>query len=179
MIGMPLFFLLVSLPQQSFAADQERSTLQPKEGTETLLTPVPPEKVKVEMFLAKKWKKEGKAIKQKLRDASVKRVKIQYFRFGDPPSNIAIGKNIPADIARLAIEIALTYNKEIATILPEFRFFSHYIAIGSSAFDEQAEIPILPEDLEKLRDPSLSTEEFHAFYRSLTGEDKGLPTYVD
>lgn len=176
MIGMPFLFLLISPPKQSFGAEPGETDLQP---TQDLITSVPPEKIKVEMFLAKKWKKEGKAIKQKLRDASVKRVKIQYFRLGDPPSNIAIGKHIPADIARLAIELALTYNREINTILPEFRFFAHYIAIGSSAFDEQSEIPILPEDLEKLRNPSLSTEEFHAFYRSLTGEDEGLPTYLD
>lgn len=141
------------------------------------LEPSKPEDIKVEIVLAKKWKKDDKIIKGKLKEASVHRVMIQYFRFGDPPTNIVIGKKVPADIARLAITIALTYNKDIKTILPEFRFFPHYIAIGSSAFDEQAEIPIFPEDLERLRDPSLSTEEFHALYRSITGEDQELQTY--
>ncbi len=141
------------------------------------IKPLKPEEIKVEMSLAKKWKPEDKTIKKKLHDVSVKRVKIQYFRFGDPPTNLVIGKDVPADIARLAIEIALDYNKDVRSILPEFRFFPHYIGIGSNAYDEQAEIPLFPEDLEKLRDPSLSTEAFHALYRSITGEDEARPTY--
>ncbi|MFQ5597933.1 MAG: hypothetical protein ACE5GK_07770 [Nitrospiria bacterium] len=151
--------------------------MRPKEPSAHQIQPLDPEKIKVEMVLSRKWKKEAKVIKEKLRKASVKRVMIQYVRVGNPPTNLVIGRDIPADIARLAIELALAYNKDIHTILPEFRFFPHYIAIGSSAFDEQAEIPIFPEDLERLRDPSLSTEEFHALYRSLTGEDEALPTY--
>lgn len=139
--------------------------------------PLKPEDIKVELILAKKWKKEDKAIKEIFREASIKRVFIQYFRHGQPPTNLVIGRDIPAHIGRLAIEAAILLNGGVDTLLPEFRFFPHYIAFGSSAFDEQAEIPIMPEELDKLRDPKLSTEEFHAYYRSITGEDKELPTY--
>ncbi|MBN4054850.1 hypothetical protein JYT87_03985 [Nitrospira defluvii] len=166
-----------SLGSQKGMSRSNTDLIPGEKASKEIVEPLKPEDIKVEMFLAKKWKKDDKIIKGRLKEASVKRIIIQYFRFGDPPTNIVIGKDIPADIARLAINIALTYNKDIKTILPEFRFFPHYIAIGSSAFDEQAEIPIFPEDLARLRDPSLSTEEFHTLYRSLTGEDQELQTY--
>ncbi len=139
--------------------------------------PLKPGDIKVELILAKKWKKEDKAIKEIFREAQITRVFIQYFRHGEPPTNLVIGRDVPAHIARLAIEAAILLNGGVHTILPEFRFFPHYIAFGSSAFDEQAEIPIMQEELDQLRDPKLSTEEFHTLYRSITGEDKELPTY--
>jgi len=173
-----VFSISIGLPETRAQGELLNSGFVSNEAVSKNIVPaLKPEEIKVEMVLARKWKKEDKIIKQKLRDSSVKRVMIQYFRFGDPPTNIVIGRDVPADIARLAIEIALAYNNDIKTILPEFRFFPHYIGIGSSAFDEQAEIPIFPEELERLRDPSLSTEEFHALYRSYTGEEEDLPTY--
>jgi hypothetical protein len=63
-------------------------------------------------------------------------------------------------------------------LLPEYRYFPKHIVIGSSAFDEASQIPITPDDLQRLRDSSLTTEQFHVLYRSLTGEDKRLPTYL-
>jgi hypothetical protein len=136
-------------------------------------------KILVELFLAKERKDDLDAIKKQFEAASITRLRTQFFRLGSPPENIAIGKNIPAEVARLAIRIALTYNRGIRFLLPEYRYFPDHIVIGSSAFDEKSQIPIRPEDVEKLADPSLSTEEFHRLYRSLTGEDKQLPTYLD
>jgi hypothetical protein len=60
----------------------------------------------------------------------------------------------------------------------QFRSFPDHIVIGSSAFDEASQIPINPEDVERLPDPSLTTPEFHELYRRLTGEDRRLPTYL-
>jgi hypothetical protein len=62
--------------------------------------------------------------------------------------------------------------------LPQFRYFPDHIVIGSSAFDEASQIPLSPEDVERLSDPSLTTPEFHQLYRRLTGEDRRLPTYL-
>lgn len=137
------------------------------------------EKILVELFLPAERKKDIDTIVKELQAVSIKRIRPQFFKMGKPIENIAIGKNIPAPVARLAIQLALTYNRGIKHILPEFRYFPDHIVIGSSAFDETSQIPILPEDLKRLTDPSLSTEEFHRLYRSLTGEDKKLPTYVD
>jgi hypothetical protein len=132
----------------------------------------------VELFLAKERKGDLDAIKKEFEAVGITRIRPQFFRLGNPPENIAIGKDIPADVARLAIRLAITYNRDIKYLLPEYRFFPDQIVIGSSAFDEKSQIPIGPEDLKKLSDPALTTNQFHELYRHLTGEDKRLPTYL-
>ena len=136
-------------------------------------------KILVELFLAKERKGDLDTIKKELEAAGITRIRPQFFRLGNPPENIAIGKNIPADVARLAIRLAVTYNRDIKSLLPEYRFFPDHIVIGSSAFDEKSQIPIRPEDLKRLSDPALNTPQFHDLYRELTGEDKRNPTYLE
>jgi hypothetical protein len=136
-------------------------------------------KILVELFLAKERKGDLDAIKKELEALGITRIRPQFFRLGNPPENIAIGKNIPADVARLAIRLAVTYNRDIKTLLPEYRFFPDQIVIGTSAYDQASEVPIRPEDLKRLSDPALSTPQFHDLYRQLTGEDKRNPTYLD
>jgi hypothetical protein len=135
-------------------------------------------KILVEIFLAPDRRDDLASIKKAFEDVSVTRVRVQFFRLGHPPLNIAIGDNVPASIARLAIGIAKTYNGGVKFLLPQYRFFPEHIAIGTSAFDEASHIPIRAEDLDRLSDPALTTSQFHALYRQLTGEDKRLPTYL-
>ncbi len=129
-------------------------------------------KILVEIFLATQHKGNLPEIKKEFETFSITRVRAQYFRVGNPPQNIAIGKNIPAPVSRLAIRMAITYNRGIKFLLPEERLSPNYLAFGTSMFDELFQIPISPEDLERLSDPSLTTAQFHALYRHLTGEDK-------
>lgn len=135
-------------------------------------------KLLVELFLAKERKGDLDAIKKEFEALGITRIRPQFFRLGNPPENIAIGKDVPADVARLAIRLAVTYNRDIKFLLPEYRFFPDQIVIGSSAYDEKSQIPIGAEDLKKLSDPALTSVQFHELYRHLTGEDKRLPTYL-
>jgi len=134
--------------------------------------------VLVEIFLAPEHKGDLPAIRKELASASVTRLQAQFFRLGNPPENIGIGKNVPAPIARKALGLALEYNRGVRFVLPEFRFFPEQIIIGTSAYDERSQIPITAEDLKGLLDPALTTPQFHELLRHLTGEDKGLPTYL-
>ncbi len=128
------------------------------------------EDIFVEVFLSLDRKEGFDAIRKAFEGHSIRRVSAQFFRKGNPPRNIAIGSQIPAPIARLVIDLAIQYNQGVTHLLPQFRFFPHQIAIGTSAFDERVPVAILPEDLERLKDPKLSTPEFHRHYRMLTGE---------
>ncbi len=129
------------------------------------------QKIFVEIFLSPIHKKDAVAIQDAFAGIGIRRVRIQFHRLGISPQNIAIGKNIPAAIARLALRLAIKYNDGIDALLPEYRFFPQQIAIGSSAFDEKSQVPIGREALQTLLDPALTTEPFHALYRHLTGED--------
>ncbi len=124
----------------------------------------------VDIFLSADHKDNFKIIRDQFAAHSIHKVKAQFFRQGNPPTNIAIGGQIHAEVARLVIDLAIKYNKGVTMLMPAFRFFPNQIAIGTSAFDESVPVAISPEDLERLKDPSLSTPEFHKLYKTLTHE---------
>jgi len=132
-------------------------------------------RILVEITLARERKVDFEAIRQAFAAMSISRIHRDFLRLGHPPRNIVFGRAVPAETAREAIRLAKKYNGGIAKILPERRFIPHYIGIGTSAFDELVQVPIAPADVERLADPSLSTEAFHRLYRCLTGEDRKGP----
>lgn len=131
------------------------------------VTEVDPREILVEISLSKDRKGDLDAIKQAFAKVGVTKVRAIVYQAGNPPTNLAIGRNVSAPIARLAMTLAQTYNRGITLLLPEERLASHYIGFGSSIFDESFQYPVAPEDVTRLADPSLSTDEFHALYRQL------------
>ena len=97
---------------------------------------------------------------------------VQYWRpkGGHPPTNIAIGSAVSAKDARFVIDFALKYNDRIDLLVLRPLNPPNYAAIATSAWDELSQIPITQEDLDRLRDPVLTTEEFHSLYYELTNE---------
>ena len=128
----------------------------------------------IEMWLAHKHKKNNREIREFLKSKNLKvlRHTIQYWRpkGGHPPTNIAIGSLVSAKDARLMIDIAIQYNDKIDGLILRPLNPPNYVAIATSAWDEQSEILITPEGLEKLRNPKLTTGEFQALYAELTNE---------
>lgn len=132
----------------------------------------------IEMWLAHKQKKNNREIRQFLKSKNLKvlRHTIQYWKpkGGHPPTNIAIGSAVSAADARMVIDMAILYNDEVDRLVLRPLNPPNYVAIATSAWDEQSEVRITPEDLEKLRDPKLTTQEFHSLYAQLTNEAKAI-----
>lgn len=130
----------------------------------------------IEIWLAHKHKKDNGEIRKilKSRHLKVLRNTIQYWkpRGGHPPTNIAIGSLVSAKDARMVIDMAIQYNDRVDLLILRPLNPPNYAAIATSAWDELSQIPVSQEDLERLRDPSLTTEEFHALYARLTDEKK-------
>ncbi len=128
----------------------------------------------IEMWLAHKHKKKKKELRSYLKSKSIKvlRHTIQYWkpRGGHPPTNIAIGGGLSAEDARLVIDLALQYNDDINGLIHQRLNPSNYVAIATSAWDDNSETPITQDQLAALRDSKLTTEEFHRLYRELTKE---------
>ena len=128
----------------------------------------------IELWLAHKHKKKNREIRKFLKSKQLKvlRHTIQYWKpkGGHPPTNIAIGSMVSARDARLMIDIAIKYNDKIDRLILRPLNPPNYVAIATSAWDEQSEVLINPEDLEKLRDPKLNTEQFQTLYAELTNE---------
>ena len=128
-------------------------------------------KILVELFLMRDRKGELDKIKKELQAASITRIRTYFYPAGKPVQILAVGRHTPAPLARLGIRLALTYNEGIKYLLPQILIPHHYLAIGTSAFDENNQIGISPEDLKRLSDPSLSTTQFHTLYGELTGDE--------
>ncbi len=135
----------------------------------------------IEIWLAHKQRKNNKAIRKELKDKSIKTLRktIQYWKpkGGHPPTNIAIGGGISAEDARYAIDLAIKLNDKIDGLIHQRLNPPNYVAIATSAWDAKSETKISPENLEKLRNPNLKSEEFHKLYRELTGEANVKPEF--
>lgn len=168
-----VFTFLFSLSGAPFSADLNSqftasSFLAQAESSDLEMN----KKILVELFLSPEQKENIGAIEKEFEAVSITKIKTQFFRLGHPPTNIAIGRNVPASTARLAMELAITYNRGIKFLLPEERLAHDYVAIGTSIFDEIIQKPVSQDDVKQLLNPALSTGEFHALYRKLTGEDQ-------
>ena len=128
----------------------------------------------IEMWLAHKHKKDNREIRKFLKSKQLKvlRHTIQYWKpkGGHPPTNMAIGSMVSAKDARLMIDIAIKYNDNVDRLILRPLNPPNYVAIATSAWDEQSEVLITSEDLKKLRDPKLNTQQFQALYAELTNE---------
>ncbi len=123
---------------------------------------------RVEVVLASQYKKQVAVLTEEFVQAGMPNVHFQFFRQGQPPQNIGLGRDVPADKAREAIKLAVKYNLGVGILLPERLFPARFVTIASSNFDDTVEYPISKEDLTHLLDPSLTTEQFHDLYGQLT-----------
>ena len=125
----------------------------------------------VEFYIAREQKAARETVKQEFAELGVTKVRALLFPApAKPHTNIGIGRDVPADVARLAIKLALAHNSGITLLLPEERVGRRYIAVGTMMFDLIVQVPVTPADVERLLDPALSTPEFHELYRRITGE---------
>ena len=123
---------------------------------------------RVEVVLANQYRTREAELKKEFAQAGFLNVHFQFARMGQPPQNIGLGRDVPADKAREAIRLALKHNLGVGILLPERLFPPRFITIASSNYDDTVEYPITRETLSKLQDPRLSTEAFHRLYRELT-----------
>jgi len=123
---------------------------------------------RVEVVLAHQYKSQVTALTEEFTQAGMPNVHFQFARQGQPPQNIGMGRAVPADKAREAIRLALKYNLGVGILLPERLFPPRFVTIASSNFDDTVEYPISKEDLARLLDTSLTTEQFHKLYGQLT-----------
>jgi len=123
---------------------------------------------RIEVVLAKEYKNQIATVTEEFVQAGMPNVHFQFFRQGQPPQNIGLGRDVPADKAREAIRLALKYNLGVGILLPERLFPPRFVTIASSNFDDTVEYPIDQATLAQLQNETLTTEEFHRLYHALT-----------
>jgi hypothetical protein len=123
---------------------------------------------RVEVVLADQYRSQTATLTEEFTQAGLTNVHFQFARLGRPPQNIGLGRDVPADKAREAIRLALKYNLGVGILLPERLFPPRFVTIASSNYDDTVESRIDQAALAQLQNPELTTEEFHALYRTLT-----------
>jgi hypothetical protein len=123
---------------------------------------------RIEVVLASQYKNQIAAVTEEFVQAGMPNVHFQFFRQGQPPQNIGLGRDVPADKAREAIRLALKYNLGVGILLPERLFPPRFVTIASSNYDDTVEYPIDQATLAQLQNETLTTEEFHRLYKGLT-----------
>ena len=123
---------------------------------------------RVEVVLASQYKNQVATLTEEFSRAGMTNVHFQFVRQGQPPQNIGLGREVPADKAREAIRLALKYNLGVGILLPERLFPPRFVTIASSNYDDTVEYPIDQAALAQLQNENLTTEEFHRLYRDLT-----------
>ena len=123
---------------------------------------------RVEVVLASQYKNQVVALRDEFAQVGMTNVHFQFVSRGQPPQNIGLGREVPADKAREVIRLALKYNLGIGILLPERLFPPRFVTIASSNFDDTVEYPIDQATLARLQNENLTTEEFHRLYRDLT-----------
>lgn len=129
---------------------------------------------RVEVVLAEQYRSQVATLTEEFTRAGLANVHFQFAKLGQPPQNIGLGRDVPADLAREAIRLAAKYNLAVGILLPDRLFPPRFVTIASSNYDDTVEWPISPAQLAQLQNPKLTTDEFHRLYREFTSSASDL-----
>lgn len=164
MISAILAISLVTLPAGAAASDFK-------------CQPVEKKKVKVEGFISKKFKKDRKRIFKEFAEMGHTRTMLRVFPMGDTSDVVAIGRCVPAYIARHVLAKAIEYTGGVGQLVFQDFLHGHWIGIGTTMFDEPSQRKVTEEQVKQLLNPDLSDQEFHALYRKFSVQDELVPYF--
>jgi hypothetical protein len=149
----------------------------PNAFADDVCVPVEEKRVKVEGYISKKFKKQRKAIYKEFAEMGHTRVALRPYPVGNTSKVVAIGRCIPAYIARHVLEKALKYTSGVNQVVNQAFIAPHWFGVGVTIFDEPSQQDVTPEQVQQLLDPALSTEEFQALYRKFSIQDDTVPFF--
>ncbi len=152
-------------------------TLQP-EFTEAKTTcQLVGKKVKVEGYISKKFRKERKKIIKEFIAIGDTRTSIRVFPMGKTADVVAVGRCVPASIARQVLITAQKYTSGIGSLVAQDFIYDHWIGIGTTIFDEPSQRKVTRGQVKQLLNPDLDDKNFHALYRKLSKQNELVPFF--
>ena len=144
---------------------------------ETECQTVKKKKVKVEGYISKKFRKERKKIAKEFIEMGDTRTALRAFPMGKTSDVVAVGRCVPAYIARHVLTTAIKYTGGVGNLVVQDFIHSHWIAIGTTMFDEPSQQKVTPEQVNQLLNPRLDDKEFHALYRKFSKQNELVPFF--
>ena len=139
--------------------------------------PVQSKPVKIEAWMSKKQEPVLKFIRKEFALMGHTRVALWVYPAENPSKVAAIGRCVPAYIARHALQKALEFSGEVNSLVHQGFISSHWMGIGTSLFSENSQKKISRKQLDQLLDLSLDTYEFQRLYRSFTTQDEKVRAF--
>ncbi|MGP0565629.1 MULTISPECIES: hypothetical protein [unclassified Nitrospina] len=133
--------------------------------------PVETKKIKVEGYINREHTREKRQIVKEFVEIGHTQSRIRPFPMGKTSKVVAVGRCVPAYIARHVLNTSFKYTEGIESLVNQAFLHSHWIGIGVTIFDEPSQQTVTKEQVEQLLDPKLSDEEFHALYRKFSIQD--------
>ena len=139
--------------------------------------PIEERPVKIEAWISKKEMKDYRAKRKELEAMGYTYATLWSYPGNNPSRIVAIGRCIPAYIARHALQQALVLYGEVKSLVHQDFVSGHWIGLGTSLFAEESQQPINREKFRALLDPALDTIQFQKLYRKLTAQDATVSAF--
>ena len=139
--------------------------------------PVEVKKVKVEGFISKKFRKDRKKIAKEFSKVGNTRTALRVFPMGGTSKVVAVGRCVPAYIARHVLANAIRYTGGVSSLVVQNFLHGHWIGIGTTMFDEPSQKKVTAEQVRQLLNPDLGDKEFHMLYRKFSKQNKLVPYF--
>ena len=99
------------------------------------------------------------------------------FPMGKASDVVAVGRCVPAYIARHVLITAIKYTGGVGSLVFQGFLHSHWIGIGTTMFDEPSQRKVTGEQVSQLLNPSLDDKNFHMLYRKFSEQNKLVPFF--
>ena len=126
--------------------------------------PLDKKRIKIEGYIAKKFRKQRKAVIKEFTELGDSRAALRVYPMGETSKVIAIGKCVPVHIAQHVIKKAMQYSTGVESLVQQQFVYGHWIGVGVTIFDEPSQQLVSSEQVQQLLNPDLSTNEFHKLY---------------
>ena len=139
--------------------------------------PIEEKRIKAEGYISKKFKKDRKSIYKEFAELGHTLIAIRPFFMTKTSKVFAVGRCVPAYLARHLLKTALKYTSGVDSLVTQNFLPTHWVGVATTTFDEPSQQFITAEQLERLIDPSLNDEQFHALYREFSIQDDLVPYF--
>ena len=139
--------------------------------------PLDKKRIKIEGYIAKKFRKKRKAIIKEFTELGNSKAAIRVYPMGETSKVIAIGKCVPVHIAQHVIKKAIEYSTGVESLVQQQFVHGHWIGVGVTIFDEPSQQLVSAEQVQLMLNPDLSNEAFHKLYRKLSVPNRLTPFF--
>ena len=147
------------------------------ESASSKCSPVEENSIKVEAWMSKQYKKNLRQIRKEFSAMGNTQVTLWVYPAENPSKVVAIGRCVPAYIARHMLRKAMEYSGGVSSLVNQGFISPHWIGVGTSLFAENSFRTVTQGQISQLMDISLNTKQFQTIYRQFTIQEKKVRAF--